>query len=95
MDLVVELGDDDVSGVERVREHGHGFFIQYDTNRAEGPRFKANPPLGSSRYPFVDPGRYFAVNQKRVAAVSEVSTRPSERDQAAGSFVTVAERSQT
>lgn len=50
-----------------------------------------HPALGSSRYSLVDPGRYFTVYQKRIAAMPEVPARPDQRDEAAGSLFAIAE----
>jgi len=37
INLVVELGDDDVPGIKRVGEYSHDFFVQYDSNRTDRP----------------------------------------------------------
>jgi len=73
----MEFGDDDVTGVEGVREHSHGFLVQYDAHRAERAGIEAHLPFRSSRNSFVEPGWYLAVDQKRVAAVAEIAARPN------------------
>ena len=75
---VVEFGDDDVPGVKRVREHGHGFLVQNDADGPERSWLEAHLRFGSSRHSFVNSSRNFAVDQERIAAVHRGSLGDGE-----------------
>ena len=92
---IMKLGNDDVPGIEWMREHGHRFIIQCDANGPGRTWLKTPSPLRCPWYPVVNPVRHFAVDQESVAAMPEIASGPCENDDTARSLFAFIERPQT